>query len=113
MLSSIRSSRPGVFFKKGVLRNFAKFTGKHLYQSLFFNKLEGIKSASSLKKRLWRSGFPVDFANILRTPFLQNSSARLLPANAVYESFFDLSALNSEKTKSAKHFFSATYFLAD
>ena len=28
-----------VFFKKGVLRNFAKFTGKHLYQSLFFNKV--------------------------------------------------------------------------
>ena len=24
---------------KGVLRNFAKFTGKHLPQSLFFNKV--------------------------------------------------------------------------
>ena len=24
--------------KKGVLRNFSKFTGKHLCQSLFFNK---------------------------------------------------------------------------
>ena len=30
-----RSSRPGVFCKKGVLRNFAKFTAKHLCQSLF------------------------------------------------------------------------------
>ena len=30
-----RSSRPEVFCKKGVLRNFA-FTGKHLCQSLFF-----------------------------------------------------------------------------
>ena len=29
-----RSSRPGVFCKKGVLRNFAKFTAKHLCQSL-------------------------------------------------------------------------------
>ena len=29
-----RSSRPEVFFKKVVLRNFAKFTGKHLCQSL-------------------------------------------------------------------------------
>ena len=28
---------PEVFYKKGVLRNFAKFTGKHLCQSLFFN----------------------------------------------------------------------------
>ena len=26
-----------VFCKKDVLRNFAKFTGKHLYQSLLFN----------------------------------------------------------------------------
>ena len=25
-----------VFCKKGILRNFAKFTGKHLCQSLFF-----------------------------------------------------------------------------
>ena len=30
-----RSSLPEVFCKKGVLRNFAKFTGKHLCQSLF------------------------------------------------------------------------------
>ena len=28
----IRSSRPVVFCKKGVLRNFTKFTGKHLCQ---------------------------------------------------------------------------------
>ena len=27
--------------KKGVLENFAKFIGKHLYQSLFFNKSAG------------------------------------------------------------------------
>ena len=37
-----RSSRPEVFCEKGVLRNFAKFTGKHLCQSLFFNKLAGL-----------------------------------------------------------------------
>ena len=35
-----RSSRPGVFCKKGVLRNFANFTGKHLCESLFLIKLE-------------------------------------------------------------------------
>ena len=27
--------------RKGVLRNFAKFTGEHLFQSLFFNKVAG------------------------------------------------------------------------
>ena len=30
-----RSSRPEVFCKEGVLENFAKFTGKHLCQSLW------------------------------------------------------------------------------
>ena len=37
-----RSSRPDVLCKKGVLKNFAKFTGKHLCQSLFFNKVAGL-----------------------------------------------------------------------
>ena len=39
--STSRSSRPEVFCKKGVLRNFAEFTGKHLCQRLFFNKVAG------------------------------------------------------------------------
>ena len=30
---------PEVFYKKGVLWNFTKFTGKHLYQNLFFKSL--------------------------------------------------------------------------
>ena len=34
-----RSSRPEVFCKKGALINFTKLTGKHLCQSLFFNKV--------------------------------------------------------------------------
>ena len=38
-----RSSRPEVFCRKGVLRNFAKFTGKHLWKSLFFNKVAGLR----------------------------------------------------------------------
>ena len=36
--TSIRNSHPDVFCKKGVLRNFVKFPGKHLCQSLFFNR---------------------------------------------------------------------------
>ena len=35
--SDYRNSRPEVFCKKGVLRNFEKLTGKHLCQGLFFN----------------------------------------------------------------------------
>ena len=41
-LGDDRSSRRNVFCKKGVLRNFAKFPGKHLCQSLFFNKVAGL-----------------------------------------------------------------------
>ena len=40
-VSICRGSRPEVFCKKDVLRNFAKFTGKHLCQSVFFNKVAG------------------------------------------------------------------------
>ena len=33
--------------RKCVRRNFAKFTGKHLYQSLFFNKVTGLRVTAS------------------------------------------------------------------
>ena len=65
-----RSSRPEAFCKKGVLRNFAKFTGKHLHQSLFFNKAAHLRPATLLKKRIWQSCFPMTFAKFLRTPFI-------------------------------------------
>ena len=64
-----RSSRPEVLCKKGVLRNFTKFTGKHLCQSLFFNEVAGLRPATLLKKRLWQRCFPENFVNFLRTPF--------------------------------------------
>ena len=38
---SFRSSSSEVFCEKGVLKNFEKLTGKHLCQSLFFNKVAG------------------------------------------------------------------------
>ena len=48
--------------RKGVLKNFAKLTGKHL--------------CPLLKNR--RRRFPVNFGKFLGTPFLQNTSGRLL-----------------------------------
>ena len=56
--------------KKGVLINFGKFTGKHLWRSLFFNKVVGIRPATLFKKRLWHKCFPMSFAKFLRTPFV-------------------------------------------
>ena len=54
-----RSNRPEVFCKKGILRNLAKLTGKHLYQS----------HSNFIKKRLWCRCFPVNFVKFLRTTF--------------------------------------------
>ena len=68
-LLTVRSSRQEVFCKKGVLTNFTKLTGKQLCQSLFFHEVEGLRSATLLKKRLWHSCFPVNFVKVLRTPF--------------------------------------------
>ena len=58
---------PDVFCIKGILRNFAKFTGKHMFQSLFFNKVAGLRPVTLLKKRLWHRCFPVNFAKVSRT----------------------------------------------
>ena len=66
---SDRSSRPEVFCKNGVLRNFAKFTRKHLCQSLFFNKIAGLRPATLLKKRPCHRFFLVNFAKFLITSF--------------------------------------------
>ena len=66
--------------KKDV-KNFAKFTGKHLcqslfldkvagliYTSLFLNKVAGLRPATLSKKRLWYKCFPVNFAKFFRAP---------------------------------------------
>ena len=50
---------PEVFWNKSVLRNFTKFKGKHLCQSL--------RPAALLKKRLWDKCFPVTSMKFLRT----------------------------------------------
>ena len=44
---------PEYSMKKGGLGNFTKFTGKNLCQSLFFDKVAGLRPATLLKKRLF------------------------------------------------------------
>ena len=68
-----RSSRPEVFCRKVVLRNFSKITGKDLCQDFFFNKVAALRPATLLKKRLWHRCFPVNYEKFLRTHFLQNT----------------------------------------
>ena len=64
-----------VFYKKSVLKNFSKFTGKHLSPAAF------------LKETLWYKCFHVNAKNFLRTPFLQNTSRRLLLSFVNWSSF--------------------------
>ena len=74
-----RSSHQRCSKTNGVLNIFAKFTGKHLSQILFFNKVAGIRPVTSLKERLWSRRFFMNFAK-LRTPILKTICERLLAA---------------------------------
>ena len=58
-----------MFYKKGVIQNFANF---------FFPRPEIL-----LKKRLWHRCFPVKFEKFLRTPILKNIYERLLLENYI------------------------------
>ena len=52
----------------GVLRNFSKVTGKHLCQSLFFNKVAGLRPATLLKKTLAQV-FSYEFCEVSKNTF--------------------------------------------
>ena len=59
--------------KKGVLRYFTKFLGKHMSKACLMPK-----ACNFIKKRLWRRCFPVNLAKFLRTTFLQNNPGGML-----------------------------------
>ena len=91
---------------KGIFRTFAKFRGKHLCQSIFFNNVAGLRSATLLKKRPWYWCFPVNCAKVLIKRFLQNTSAGLLLKRLMYaQSTFTLSEdylqIKLEKTEAS------------
>ena len=56
-------------FEKGVLKNSAKFTLKHLCWSFFFEKVAGLQ-VFYFKKRLQHRCFLIKFVKFLRTPFM-------------------------------------------
>ena len=76
--NNYRTSHQKCSMKKGILRNFTKFKGKQLCQSLFSNIFAALRLENLFKKRLQHRCFPVNFAKFLRTPFLQNTSGRLI-----------------------------------
>ena len=62
-----------VFSKKGVPRNFTKFTGKHLSQGPFFNKAADLRFATLLKKDSGAGVFLWILQNLYKHFFLQNT----------------------------------------
>ena len=54
--------------KKGILRNFAKFTVKHLCQSLFFNKVTG-GACNFIKKETLAQVFSCEVCEISKNTF--------------------------------------------
>ena len=66
-----------MFCKKGVLKNFANFTGKHLCWSLF-TKVAGLQTCNFIKKRPQNRCFPEKFVKYLQIPILNNICERLL-----------------------------------
>ena len=66
-----RSSRPDVLFKKVVLKGLSKFIGKHLCQSLFFNKVAGLRPATEIKKETLTQVFSCEFCQIFKYAFFK------------------------------------------
>ena len=58
--------------KKGVLSNFAKFTGIHLCQSLFYNKVVALRLTTLLKKRLAQV-FSCEFCEVAKNTFFHRT----------------------------------------
>ena len=82
-----------MFCQKGILRNFTKFTGKHLCQSLLFNKVAGpllflgLSRVSQIKKiffktctnplKIKKASYDTVFAcQNLRTWYIQKNSSK-------------------------------------
>ena len=56
-----------MFFKVGLLKKFAKRTGKHLYRSLFLNKVAGL--CNFIKKETLVQVFSYEICEIFKNIF--------------------------------------------
>ena len=63
-----------LFLGKGVLKICSKFTGEHPCRSAISIKLQ----SNFIEITLWHGYSPVNSLHIFRTPFLKNTSGRLL-----------------------------------
>ena len=69
-----KSSHRRCSIKEGVLKNFWKFTGKHLCQSLIFNKVTGFRSATSFKKETLAEVLSCEFCENFKNNFFYRTT---------------------------------------
>ena len=69
-----------VFYRKGILKNFAKFTRKYLFWSLLYSKFPG----KFIKKDTLTQAFSYELCDNFKKRFLQNTSGRLLLPKAMF-----------------------------
>ena len=69
LVSENQKQSPGAVLSKGVLKNSSKITGKHLWQSLFFNKVAGLRPATLLKKETLTQVFSCKFCETFINSF--------------------------------------------
>ena len=119
-----------MFYRKGVFRNFAKFSGKHLCKNLFINKVAGLSLSMQLywKKRFLHRCFPVNFVKFLRTSFLTEHlwwlflvlqhrcsykfldiHKKILVLRSLFNTVRDLKACNFNKKETSTQAFSREY----
>ena len=72
-ITKVQKQSSSYSVRKGILRNFAKFTGKYLCQSLIFNKVAGLRPATLLKKRLAQV-FSCEFCEIFKNNFFYGTT---------------------------------------
>ena len=83
--SRVRSSHQRCTLKSDVLKNFAKFRGKHLSQSLFFHKVAALRPATLLKRD---SGTDVIFKNTFFTELLRTTSTVPKGTDVIFKNTF-------------------------
>ena len=121
----VRSSHRRCSVRKGVLRNFVKFTGKHLCQSLFFDKVRGLRQACNFIKKRLAQMFSCKFYEISRNTFSKEHLCWLFLTRKTYKDlmcsertliillhhvpFFNYSYKKREKKKKARKTKKETY----
>ena len=98
---SSRSTHLEVFCKNGALRNFAKFTRKHLCQSLFFIKLKA-SDCNFIKKETLTQVLSCVFCEISQNTFSYKTPP--MAASVPFHCFFNKESIIIFKTQKSKYF---------